>query len=339
MKRINWGVIGCGGIADRRTIPGLLLAGNASCVAVMDKNPEAARRVSEKYQIGKVFTDEKELLAQSEIDAVYIATPVFCHKEQVFAAADAGKHVLVEKPMGVTVEEAQEMADYCNQKDILLGVGFMMRLHDAHRRIKEEIKKGTIGEIVSAYAKFNCWSPVSTVKWRQTKAYSGGGAMMDMGIHCIDLLQHMTGMHAKEVVAMSGNQVFQYPDTEDAATAIMRMENGALFCVEANFNIPETVGCKFEIFGTKGSIAATGSINQIEVGTVNVTTGDDENAESKLLDYTPGNMYTKEIEAFSQAILEKTQPPITAAEGIFNQKIVEAIYESQASGKRIILNQ
>ena len=179
MKQIRWGVIGCGGIADLRTIPGMLLAENAVCVAVMDTNPESAERVKKKYNIARAYTQINELLAQPDIDAVYIATPVFCHKEQVILAADAGKHILLEKPMGVTVEEAREMADYCLAKGVKLAVGFMMRFHDAHQNIKAELARGTIGEVVSAYAKFNCWYPVSEAIWRQTKAFSGGGAMPD----------------------------------------------------------------------------------------------------------------------------------------------------------------
>ena len=334
MDKIKWGIIGCGGIADRRTIPGLLLSDNSECVAVMDKNAEVAIKVGEKYGVSRVYTDVNELLEQSDIDAVYIATPVFCHKEQAFMAADAGKHILLEKPMGLTTAEGKEIMDYCNKKGVKLGIAFMMRFHDAHERIKEKIENGEIGEIVSAYAKFNCLSPVSEVKWRQTKAFSGGGTMMDMGIHCIDLLQYMTGMKSKEVVGMSGNQIFKYPDTEDAATAIMRMENGALFCVESNFNIPEEVGCRFEIYGTEGCITAEGTIGQTETGKVKISKPDKEPYE---LQYISGNMYTKEISKFADAVISGGPIPVTAEEGIFNQKIVEAVYESQECGKRIIL--
>lgn len=333
MKKIKWGIIGCGGIADRRTLPGLVLADNAECVAVMDKNSEVAATVGEKYGVANVYTDVDELLAQKDIEAVYIATPVFCHKEQAFKAADAGKHILLEKPMGLTVAEATEIKDYCALKGVKLGVGFMMRFHDAHEKIKEKIASGKIGEVVSAYAKFNCLSPVSEVKWRQTKSFSGGGTMMDMGIHCIDLLQYMTGMKATQVVGMSGNQIFKYPDTEDAATAIMRMENGSLFCVEANFNIPEEVGCRFEIYGTEGCITAEGTLGQTETGTVKISTTE----SSEDLEYVSGNMYTKEITKFSNAILDNTDAPVTAEEGIFNQKIVESVYHSEETGKRITL--
>lgn len=337
MNKIKWGIIGSCGIAEKRTIPGLLMAENAQCVAVMDINEEGVRAVAEKFGISRTYTDIDELLAQKDIDAVYIATPVFCHKEQVIKAADAGKHILLEKPMGLTSKEAQEIADYCKEKGVKLGVGFMMRFHDAHEKIKKIIEKGEIGEIVSAYAKFNSWSPASPVKWRQTKAYSGGGTMMDMGIHCIDLLQYLTGLKAVQITGLYGNQIHKYPDTEDGCSAVLKMDNGSLFTVEANFNIPDVIGgCRFEIYGTTGVVSAEGTIGQTEKGIVNVTVMSAEGSVSKRnLEYVSGNMYTKETERFSQAILDDSKVPVTAEEGIFNQKVIEAVYESQETNRII----
>ena len=97
MKKIKWGVIGCGGIADRRTIPGMMLTSNCELVAVMDANYEVAQKVAAKYGAKIATADYREILANDEIEAVYIASPVFCHKEQAIAAAKAKKHILLEK--------------------------------------------------------------------------------------------------------------------------------------------------------------------------------------------------------------------------------------------------
>ena len=326
---MRWGIIGSGGIARKRTLPGMMLASNAECIAVMDLKEETVKAVQEEFRIPRAYTSLEELLLQEDIDAVYIATPVFCHKEQVLKVAKAGKHILLEKPMGLTVTEAEEIRDICKTYGVKLGVGFMMRFHDAHQKVRALIEAETIGEVVSAYAKFNCWSPVSNVKWRQTKGYSGGGAMMDMGIHCIDLLQYVTGLRVQRVAGMCGNQIFQYPDVEDAASAVLGMSNGAMFVVEANFNIPDTIGgCKFEIYGTKGRILAEGTIGQTETGSIRICTAENGKKGFVELAYESGNMYTKEIEAFSDAVMKNTEVPVTAEEGIFNQKIVEAVYNS-----------
>lgn len=338
MEKMKWGVIGCGGIAEKRTIPGFMLSDIAECYAVMDLNKDAVERVKEKYGIKEGCTDIDELLAL-DIDAVYIATPVGCHKDNVFKAADAGKHILLEKPMGITPAVAEEITEYCKKKGVKLGAGFMMRFHDVHIKTKEIIQSGVIGTVVTAYAKFNCNFPAVDHNWRQYKANSGGGAMMDMGIHCIDLLQHMTGLNATQVVGLCGNQIHKYPDTEDGATAILRMNNGALFTIEANFNITDAIGgCKFEIYGTKGVITANGTIDQIEGGEVTLSVQKDDGAvEKKNIEYTAGNMYTKEVDGFTRAIRGEIEIPVTAEEAIFNQKIVEAVYESQDTGKRIDL--
>lgn len=336
--KIKWGVIGCGGIADRRTLPGMMLAENAELVAVMDTNPAAAEAVKEKYGAKYAFTTAEELLAVDEVEAVYIASPVICHREQAMAAAKAKKHILIEKPIALSVEEAEVIANACKENGVKLGVALMMRFHSYHQKIKEIIAEGKLGEIVSMRGQFTCWFPDMPNNWRQAKATAGGGAFMDMGVHCLDLLQYLSGLQVKEVAAISGTQIFDY-EVEDAAGVVMRMNNGAIAYVDANFNLPDAgVVSKLEIYGTEGSIVASGTLGQVEGGTVQVTiTGnqgaynaqqDRKDPESYVMEAELGNMYTKEIEGFGKAILEDTEPPVPAEDGLYIQKIVAAAYQS-----------
>lgn len=340
--KIKWGVIGCGGIADRRTIPGMMLAENAELVAVMDANREAAEKVREKYNAEYAFDNIEDLLAIEEIQAVYIASPVFCHKEQAVAAAKAKKHILLEKPMALTSEESEEIAAVCRQEGVKLGVGLMMRFHSYHQEMKKVIDQGKLGDIVSMRAQLTCWYPDIPGNWRQNKELSGGGALMDMGIHCIDLLQYISGLQAKEVTGFAGTQTFQY-NADDSAAIVMKMENGALAMVDANFNIPDAAArCRMEIYGTKGSILAEGTISQVEGGEVSVFISDDslgydaaQNRDALVpvkLEVVYGNMYTKEVESFGRAIANDTEPEITAADAIALQKIVEKAYHASESG-------
>jgi len=341
--KIKWGVIGCGGIADRRTLPGMMLADNAELIAVMDANKAAADNCKEKYNAKYAFDKMEDLLAIDEIQAVYIASPVFCHKEQAIAAADAGKDILIEKPVGLTSEEAEEIADYCKAKGVKLGVGFMMRFHAYHEKMKEIVQSGKIGEVVSARAQLTCWYPEMENCWRQEMKLSGGGAMMDMGVHCIDLIRYITGLEVKEAAGLAGNQVFKY-SVEDAGAVIMKLENGAIAYVDANFNIPDAAAkCKIEFYGTKGSIFAQGTISQVEGGEIEVLCTDDSlgyDANQDRNEVAPlevnvefGNMYTKEIEAFGRAVEGVAEVPITAEDAIASQKVVEAAYKSNASKK------
>jgi predicted dehydrogenase len=275
MRKIKWGIIGCGGIADRRTLPGMMLAENAECYAVMDANKEAAERVKEKYGAKYAFTDFNELLKLDEIEAVYIASPVFAHKEQAYAAAKAKKHILLEKPLGLTLQDSIDIIELCEKEGVKLGVGLMMRYHAYHQAIKKIISEGVIGDIVSMRAQFTCWYPKIENCWRQDKSLSGGGALMDMGIHCIDLLQYISGLEAVESTGYAYNQTFGY-NADDSAAVIMKMNNGALAYVDSNFNIPDAAAkCPLEFYGTKGSITAVGTLAQEEGGTVEILAADD----------------------------------------------------------------
>ena len=344
--KIKWGVIGCGGIADRRTIPGMMLADNAELIAVMDANMQVATTVKEKYHAKHAFDNIDELLELDEIDAVYIASPVFCHKEQAIAAAKAKKHILLEKPMALTSEESMEIADVCEQEGVKLGVGLMMRFHSYHQEMKRLVAEGKLGDIVSMRAQLTCWYPDIPGNWRQNKSLSGGGALMDMGIHCIDLLQYISGLNVKEITGFTGTQTFQY-NADDSATVVMKMDNGALAMVDVNFNIPDAAAnCRLELYGTKGSIMAEGTISQVEGGDVSILISDDalvyDAAQNRdrlapvKLEVPLGNMYTKEIEAFNHAIEENTNPEITALDAITLQKIIEGAYYSSEHGVHVI---
>lgn len=338
MRKVKWGVIGCGGIADRRTIPGMMLANNAELVAVMDSNGAAAETVKEKYGAKYAFDNYEDLLALDEIEAVYIASPVFAHKEQAMAAIKAKKHILLEKPLGLTLEDSLEIIDACEKAGIKLGVGMMMRFHAYHQAIKKIIADGTIGDIVSMRAQFTCWYPTIEGSWRQDKTLSGGGALMDMGIHCIDLLQYCSGLNAVECTGFAYNQTFGY-NSDDSSAVIMKMENGALAYVDNNYNIPDAAAkCPLEFYGTKGSIIAVGTLSQDEGGSVEVlacpeAAGYDAQQNRSLVEPMEvkvefGNMYTKEIEAFSDAVINDAEPIVNGKNTIVTQKVIDAIYKN-----------
>ena len=345
--KIKWGVIGCGGIADRRTLPGMMLADNAELVAVMDANKAAADACKEKYNAKYAFDNYEDLLAIDEIQAVYIASPVFCHMEQAVAAAKAKKHILLEKPMALTSEDSKKIADICKQEGVKLGVGLMMRFHGYHQAMKKLVGEGKLGDVVSMRAQLTCWYPDIEGNWRQNKELSGGGALMDMGIHCIDLLQYITGLKCKEVTGFAATQTFSY-NADDSAAIVMKMDNGALAMVDANFNIPDAAAkCKLEIYGTKGSIMAEGTISQIEAGDVSVLISDDslgyDAAQNRdeltpvKLDVELGNMYTKEVESFGRAVANDTEPEITAEDAILVQRICECAYGASDNKQTAVL--
>ena len=179
MKKVRWGVIGAGGIAQRRTIPGMMQCENAELVAVMEITPELAESCRAKWNCKKAYTSAEDLLNDPEIDAVYIASPVFLHAQQAMAAADAGKHILIEKPLAMTAAEGQKVVEHCKEKGVLIAAGFMMRFGACIQAMKKAIAEGKIGKPVSAYAQFTCWYPDIPGAWRQKKTQGGYDAQQD----------------------------------------------------------------------------------------------------------------------------------------------------------------
>ena len=274
MKKLRWGVIGAGGIADRRTIPGMMLAENAELIAVMDINAEQVEKIRQKYGAKRGYTKEEDLLADPEVDAVYIATPIVLHAKQAKLAADYGKDILIEKPLAMTSDEGQAVIDYCERKGVKIAAGFMMRFGSHVMSMKKAIAEGKIGTVVSGYSQFTLWLPYEPGNWRQCKAKAGGGAMMDLSVHTIDLMEYITGMRVTEVASMNEKIAFPEPqyDVEDTSTILMRMENGAQCVVQSNFNIPDEASkWRVEFFGTKGRLLGDTMIGQIDGGKLKLT--------------------------------------------------------------------
>jgi len=343
--KVKWGVIGAAGIADRRTIPGLMLAENAELTAVMEINMELAEQIRAKYDAKFAYDNEKELLANEEVQAVYIASPVIYHFDQIKMAADAGKDILVEKPVALSAAQAQEAVDYCASKGVKIAAGFMMRFAAYHQEMKSLIGQGKLGDVVNASGQFTCWYPDMEGAWRQYKDQSGGGALMDMGVHLIDLLQYMMDSKIVQVAAFNETKTFGY-NVDDSSALLVKYANGAFGSINSNFNIPdEAAKWRIEFYGTKGRLIGDETIGQVEVGCVDALfvtddKGYDASQDKTLVEQTEisvefGNLYTKEIESFSSSILEGTPIECPAEDAVYAQKVIEAAYRSSDEKKFI----
>ena len=342
MSKIRWGVIGACGIADRRTIPGMMLCDNAELVAVMDINMELAEKCRTKWNCKRAYDNEADLLADPEIDAVYIASPVVMHAKQAMAAADAGKHILIEKPLAMTAEEGALVVAHCEKKGVKIAAGLMMRFGAYVQAMKKAIAAGKIGKPISAYTQFTCWYPDIPGAWRQTKASGAGGAMMDMGVHCIDLLQYILDSNVAEVAAFNDTLSFHY-EVEDSSTVILRMENGCQCVVQSNFNIPdEAAKWRVEIFGDRGRLIGNGVIGQVDGGTLDAifldgygeyaAMQDQEKQHSAHIEVEFGNTYEREISSFSDSLLNNKPLEVPASQAVQVQRVMEAAYHSNDTG-------
>ena len=345
MQKLRFGIIGAGGIADRRTIPGMMLAKNVEVTAVMEIRAEHAEQLREKYHAKYAYTTAEDLVKCPEVDAVYIASPVVYHSAQAMLAADHGKHILLEKPIAMDIEEGEKLLAYCAEKGVLVAAGFMMRFGAHVMTMKKSVAEGKLGQVVSAYSQFTLWCPREEDNWRQVKAKSGGGCLMDMGVHCIDLMEYIIGSRVCEVGAFNDTVAFDY-DVEDSSTVILRMQNGAQCVVQTNFNIPDEVSkWRLEFFGTRGRLMGDTIIGQNDGGKLNAAfldgvvgysaTQNHADMEGEFLEGDFGNMYTREVESFADSVLNGTPLEVPASDALHVQKVIAAAYQSSAEHKLI----
>ncbi len=336
-KKITWCVIGAGGIADRRTIPAILASSENELLAVMDKNPKVAEQIGQKYGV-PFYSSEEEMLKNHKCDAVYIGTPVFCHYRQALLALEYGANVFMEKPIAMNEEEGRELVAAFKKAKKQLTIGYMMKYHNLHKKAKNIVKKGGIGQVNDVRLQFSCWYPDIEGAWRQKKALGGGGALMDLGVHCIELIEYVLGEEIVDVKGYTSTRTFKY-EVEDSAVMIFKTKSGVLGHIDVNFNIPDNASeSKMEIYGSDGYIICRGTLGQEETGTLSYLyspQGDysamQNRVSSKPKKYKSrgSNIYRLQVEDFNK-VLNSGKPSYKYADrAVQVQKIVDRIYNEK----------
>lgn len=339
MTRVRWGVIGGGGIARRRTIPeGILRAANSELAGVFD--PACGDAVARQFGT-RTYDSVEEMLSDDGVDAVYIATPVHLHAEQAIATCRAGKHVLCEKPLALDMNDARRIV--AAAAGVRLGVGLMMRFHAAHQLARRMIDDGVLGTPVYGRAQLSCWYPPIPGAWRQDPSLGGGGAVMDLAAHCIDLLEMFLG-RTQRLGCSIARRVHDYP-VEDTAVIMLEFAGGARGTVDCLFNVPDAASQnRLELYGSQGSLLAEGTIGQSAGGTMLLhgqAATDYDAAQlrptgtARPISFEPVNLYEAEVNAFAAAVIEGRNPPVDGEAGLWNQRVLGACYEAAASGRMI----
>ena len=254
MKTIRWGIIGVGDVCEVKSGPGFQKARNSELVAVMRRNGEKAKDFAERHAVPKWYDDADALINDDDVDAVYIATPPYAHKDYTAAAAKAGKPVFVEKPMALSYSECQEMIATCQQANVPLWVAYYRRCLPRFVKIKELIDSGAIGNVGTVSITLRK-PPVDIgqgIPWRVQADLSGGGIFVDVAVHTLDFLDYVLGS-ISSVSGTTHNQGKLY-DAEDTVNAMFSFESGVTGVGSWYFNshdyFDETV-----IAGTEGHIA------------------------------------------------------------------------------------
>jgi predicted dehydrogenase len=300
--------------------------------------------IAAEYDVPKAYRSEPELLADPEIDAVYIASPVAYHARQIEMAANAKKHILCEKPITLNLEQAKQAVAVCRKNRVFLQEGYMMKFHGAHTKIKQLIDEGRLGQIVYLRAQLSCWYPKIEGAWRQNPKTGGGGALIDMASHLYDLIEYFAGP-IRKIAALTGNLVQDYR-SEDASTTLLELDTGAQASVDCFYCIPDQSSrTRLEIYGTRGAIHTEGTIGQSSAGKMEAIldlggAGYDA-AQSKdvvrkfeRVAFPAINPYTAECSYFADCILRNQPPAINDAKNAVRiMARVEKAYAAAKSGR------
>ncbi len=343
----RFGIIGCGMISrfHARAIGELK---NAELVACYDRVGAAAQRLGKEFDID-YYSDLEMMLRDDQIDIVTICTPSGAHMEPAVEAARHGKHVIVEKPLEITLKRCDKIIAACEKNNVTLATLFPSRFHRCSRYLKQAIDNDRFGRLTmgDAYVKwFRTQEYYDSGKWRGTWALDGGGALMNQAIHSVDLLTWLMGPVA-EISAYTATLAHKRIEVEDVATATLRFENGALGVIEASTAAFPGTFKKIEIHGSEGAVCIeeeditswqfskmTAQDKKIAAEFSNVTQTGGGAADPAAIGHAG---HTKQFKEILEAIGKGKTPEIDGVQGRRSVEIILAIYKSAETGKTVKL--
>lgn len=334
---LHWGIIGAGKIAERQMVSAIEQASGQRLVAVMKRDLTRAQEFAARHRAPRAYDSSQALLADPDVQAVYVATPPHLHAAQTIEAAQAGKHVLCEKPLALDSTQAQRMIDTCRANGVHLMVCYYQRYNRRHQQFRKLLAAGAIGQVTAVRLNFSDFFPPTPGFWHHNPAISGGGALMDLGVHCVDLLRYLCG-EVTEVMAMIDTLAAESP-VEDTATLLLKLGNGAQAVITshwstANFEPQQANG--LEICGTLGTMQAAPIQAKDSSGSLHLIT------EAGVQDFsvTPGGLrpHVALLEDFARSIAAGAPAPIPGEEGLAGLQVIEAAYRSARTGKRIVID-
>ncbi|MCX7522825.1 Gfo/Idh/MocA family oxidoreductase [Microbacterium sp. STN6] len=321
---VRIGLIGAGGIAGAHVAGYRRNPDIVTFAAVADPVVENAHRRGDEFG-AEVYADYTTMLAEAEIDAVDICLPHHLHKDAIVAAARAGKHILCEKPLCLSVEEADEVAAAVEAAGVTLMCAHNQLFLPAVAKAKQLIDDGVLGhvyEVRTTDSFFNDFDP-STMGWRAHASTSGGGELIDTGYHPTYLLMHLAGGVPVEVTSMLSTHRLAFMEGEDSAQVLVRFDNGVVGHIVTSWAYQAADSTeRFSVVGEKGSLTSDGTTLSYRLR------GSDE---AEILEFEPVHEFAAEIGHFAQCLIDGTRPLNTEREGIDVLGIILAAYESAAN--------
>ncbi len=338
---VRFGVIGCGTISSI-FMDAVKRLENAKITRVFDAN--ASRAESYAARCGAVpCSTEDELLAAGDVDAVYICTPSGMHAGCAVRAADAGKHIVVEKPIGITAEQLDSIQAACKKSGVKLCAVSQLYFSDAYQRVKQAAESGRFGKIFLADLSMKYFRSDEYYKaggWRGTWALDGGGALMNQGIHGVGLLLGLMGK-PKSVTALA--RTFVHPiEVEDTAVALVEFQSGAVANIVATTSVQPGKPRILTVHGTKGTASLTEDrITEWSVEGEAAAAKDDSPIRSSASNPTDISceLHRRQLADFVRAVETDGRPVLGVAEGRMPVDLILAVYRSSKSGKTVFFEE
>jgi 1,5-anhydro-D-fructose reductase (1,5-anhydro-D-mannitol-forming) len=328
---LGWGLIGASDIAQTRMIPAITAQPDSRVVAVMSSHLERARQYAQRNGIPNAYDRIDALLADPSVDVVYISTTNELHAAQTLAAAQAGKHVLCEKPLALTLDDARRMVDACSAAGVALGTNHHLRNAATHRTLRRLVAAGAIGQPLAARVFHAVYLPPRLQGWRLTAPAAGGGVILDITVHDADTLRFVLDDEVEEVTALSAQQGLAAGGLEDAVMGAMRFREGVLAQHHDAFTIRHA-RTGFEVHGTEGSLYAEDVMTQEPIGRIVLRR---DGADEAIDAGQPDDLYVRSVRLFNAAARGEGAPAASGEDGVRSLAIALAVRESAATGRRV----
>ena len=331
-QALRWGLIGASTIAAQHMIDAMRRNGG-EVVAVMSSNAERAKAFAATHGIARASDDLANLVADPGVDAVYISTTNELHRDQVFAAARGGKHVLCEKPLALNLADARAMVAACAEAGVVMGTNHHLRNAATHRAMRAAIKDGRIGRPLFARVFHAVYLPANLQGWRIHAPQAGGGAVLDITVHDADTLRFVLDDEPRSVSAMTSHGGMGAEGVEDGVMGIVRFESGLLAQFHDAFTTRyATTG--FEVHGEKGSLIGANCMTQGPVGEVLLR---DASGES-LLPVERESLYARSVRLFQDAVAGRGVPAATGEDGVRSLALALATLEAAHAGRETTID-
>jgi predicted dehydrogenase len=330
-RKFRYAVVGLGWIAQETVLPSFKHMHHSELTALVTDDPEKGRELGEKYSISHVadYQGYEDLLQSGAVDAVYIATPNNTHKDFTVRAAQAGIHVLCEKPMADNVAECQEMIDACKTNRVKLMIAYRLHFEPSNLNVIQRIQTGEIGEPRIFNSVFSQQTPATNIRLRSV---FGGGPLMDLGVYQINAARYLFRDEPVSVTAVGvhGNDP-RFNDVHEMVSAILHFPNDRLAAFTCSLGA--TAHNSYSVVGTKGEMMLQPAFEYGEKPALTMKT---EGKEEKFT-FDATDQFGGEIEYFSRCILEDKEPEPSGYEGLADIRIVQALIDSLRSGQSITL--